>query len=62
MPQRKLSRTCRGSACTCQLLKFCNVINSRQPDLALNELDINGRPLNRPVPIQRRSDQRVWSM
>ncbi len=24
-------RACRGSACTCQLLKFCNVINSRQP-------------------------------
>ena len=27
----KITRICRGSACTCQLLEFCNVINSRQP-------------------------------
>jgi hypothetical protein len=26
-----VKRICRGSACTCQLLKFCSVINSRQP-------------------------------
>jgi hypothetical protein len=40
--QRMLRRICRGSACTCQLLKFYNVINSRQPCAAfVNFLSTN---------------------